>query len=345
MGLKEELLKIGEEAKKLIEEAKTKEKLDELRVKYLGKKGQIKTILKTLGKLSPEERREIGQIANKIKENIEELLKNKLTILKEQALEEELKKNKIDITLPPHWIEVGASHPVISTLIEISEIFISMGFSVEEGPEVELEEYNFDKLNIPKEHPARDMQDTFFINKDGYVLRTHTSPVQIRTMLKNKPPIAMIAPGRVYRKDLDPTHTPMFHQIEGLIVDTDITLKDLKGILLKFLREIFGKDIKIRLRPSYFPFTEPSFEVDINCVFCGGSGCRLCKNTGWLEILGSGMVDPNVFKEVDIDPEKYTGLAFGLGVERIVMLRYQIPDLRLLFSGDLRFNKQFVGIR
>jgi len=345
VGLKEDLLKIGEEAKKLIEEAKTKEKIEELRVKYLGKKGQIKNILKTLGKLSPEERKEIGQIANRLKEELEEKIKEKLEFLRKQALEEELKKNRVDITLPPHWIEVGASHPVVSTLIEISEIFISMGFSVEEGPEVELEEYNFDKLNIPKDHPARDMQDTFFINKEGYVLRTHTSPVQIRTMLKNKPPISMIAPGRVYRKDLDPTHSPMFHQIEGLMVDTDITLKDLKGILLKFLREIFGKDIKIRLRPSYFPFTEPSFEVDINCVFCQGSGCRLCKNTGWLEILGSGMVDPNVFKEVGIDPEKYTGLAFGLGVERIVMLRYQIPDIRLLFSGDLRFNKQFVGIR
>lgn len=345
MGLKEELQQLSDEAKKLLDEAKTKDEVDELRIKYLGKKGKIKNILKTLGKLSPEERKEIGQIANKVKEEIEGLIKEKLNILKKLALEEELKKNKIDITLPPHWLEVGASHPVISTLIEISEIFVSMGFSIEEGPEVELEEYNFDKLNIPKDHPARDMQDTFFINKDGYVLRTHTSPVQIRTMLKNKPPISIIAPGRVYRKDLDPTHTPMFHQIEGLMVDTDITLKDLKGILLKFLREIFGKDIKIRLRPSYFPFTEPSFEVDINCVFCQGSGCRVCKNTGWLEILGSGMVDPNVFKEVDIDPEKYSGLAFGLGVERIVMLRYQIPDLRLLFSNDMRFNKQFIGIR
>jgi len=342
--LKKQIQALGEEAKKLISEAIDIEKLNQIRVEFLGKKGKLKNILKTLGKLSPEERKEIGQLANKIKEELEQLLKGRQEELKKKALEEELSKNKIDITLPPHWIEAGASHPVISTLIEISETFISMGFSVAEGPEVEKEEYNFDMLNIPKDHPARDMQDTFFLN-NGDVLRTHTSPVQIRTMLKQKPPIAVIAPGRVYRKDADPTHSPMFHQIEGLLVDENVTFRDLKGILKVFLETTFGKDIPIRFRPSYFPFTEPSAEVDIGCTVCGGKGCRVCKGTGWLEILGCGMVDPNVFKAVDIDPDKYTGFAFGLGVERIAMLKYRITDIRLLFTGDLRFNHQFKGIR
>ncbi len=219
-----------------------------------------------------------------------------------------------------------------------------MGFSVAEGPEVEKEEYNFDMLNIPKDHPARDMQDTFFLN-NGDLLRTHTSPVQIRTMLTRKPPIAVIAPGRVYRKDADPTHSPMFHQIEGLLVDTDVTFTDLKGILKIFLESVFGKNVGIRFRPSYFPFTEPSAEVDISCTVCGGEGCRVCKGTGWLEILGCGMVDPNVFEAVGIDPEKYTGFAFGLGIERIAMLKYRINDIRLLFENDMRFNHQFKGIR
>jgi phenylalanyl-tRNA synthetase alpha chain len=342
--LKREIQAIGEEAKNLIKEASNIDKLNQIRVDFLGKKGKLKNILKTLGKLSPEERKEIGQLANKIKEELENLLKVKQEELKKKALEEELQKNRLDITLPPYWIEVGASHPVISTLIEISETFISMGFSVAEGPEVEKEEYNFDMLNIPKDHPARDMQDTFFLNT-GDVLRTHTSPVQIRTMLKQKPPIAIIAPGRVYRKDADPTHSPMFHQIEGLLVDKDVTFRDLKGILKIFLETVFGKNIPIRFRPSYFPFTEPSAEVDIGCTVCGGKGCRVCKGTGWLEILGCGMVDPNVFKAVGIDPDEYTGFAFGLGVERIAMLKYRITDIRLLFTGDMRFNHQFKGIR
>ncbi len=344
MELKKEIQALGEEAKKLIEEAVDIEKLNQIRVEFLGKKGKLKNILKTLGKLSPEERKEIGQLANRIKEELEELLKGKQEELKKKALEEELLKNRIDITLPPHWIETGASHPVISTLVEISETFLSMGFSIAEGPEVEKEEYNFDMLNIPKDHPARDMQDTFFLN-NGDVLRTHTSPVQIRTMLKQKPPVAIIAPGRVYRKDADPTHSPMFHQIEGLLVDEKVTFRDLKGILKIFLETVFGKDIKIRFRPSYFPFTEPSAEVDIGCTVCGGVGCRVCKGTGWLEILGCGMVDPNVFEAVGIDPDKYTGFAFGLGVERIAMLKYRITDIRLLFTGDMRFNHQFKGIR
>ena len=344
MELKKEVQALGEEAKKLIKEALDIDKLNQIRVEYLGKKGKLKNILKTLGKLSPEERKEIGQLANKIKEELESLLKERQQELKKKALQEELLKNRIDITLPPHWIESGASHPVISTLIEISETFLSMGFSIAEGPEVEKEEYNFDMLNIPKDHPARDMQDTFFLN-NGDVLRTHTSPVQIRTMLKQKPPIAIIAPGRVYRKDADPTHSPMFHQIEGLLVDENVTFRDLKGILKIFLESVFGKDVKIRFRPSYFPFTEPSAEVDIGCTVCGGVGCRVCKGTGWLEILGCGMVDPNVFEAVGIDTDKYTGFAFGLGVERIAMLKYRITDIRLLFTGDMRFNHQFKGIR
>ncbi|WP_029519858.1 phenylalanine--tRNA ligase subunit alpha [Persephonella sp. IF05-L8] len=344
MSLKEDIKSLGEEAKALIQKATDLKQLNDIRVEFLGKKGKLKNILKTLGKLSPEERKEIGQLANKIKEELEQLLKSQEKALKQKALEEELRKEKIDITLPVSWIDIGSSHPVISTLIEISEIFISMGFSVAEGPEVEKEEYNFDMLNIPKDHPARDMQDTFFLN-NGDILRTHTSPVQVRTMLTRKPPIAIIAPGRVYRKDADPTHSPMFHQIEGLLVDENVTFRDLKGILKIFLEFVFGKDVGIRFRPSYFPFTEPSAEVDISCTVCGGKGCRVCKGTGWLEILGCGMVDPNVFKAVGIDPDKYSGFAFGLGIERIAMLKYRITDIRLLFENNMRFNHQFKGIR
>ncbi len=344
MSLKEDIKSLGEEAKALIQKATDLKQLNDIRVEFLGKKGKLKNILKTLGKLSPEERKEIGQLANKIKEELEELLKSQEKALKQKALEEELRKEKIDITLPVSWIDIGSSHPVISTLIEISEIFISMGFSVAEGPEVEKEEYNFDMLNIPKDHPARDMQDTFFLN-NGDILRTHTSPVQVRTMLTRKPPIAIIAPGRVYRKDADPTHSPMFHQIEGLLVDENVTFRDLKGILKIFLEFVFGKNVGIRFRPSYFPFTEPSAEVDISCTVCGGKGCRVCKGTGWLEILGCGMVDPNVFKAVGIDPDKYSGFAFGLGIERIAMLKYRITDIRLLFENNMRFNHQFKGIR
>ncbi len=344
MSLRREIESLEKEANELIKNADSIESLSSIKVKFLGKKGKLKSILKSLGKLSPEERKEIGQLANKVKEEIENLLRKKEQFFREKAIQEELKKDRVDITLPPSWIEVGSAHPVVSTLVEISQLFISMGFSVAEGPEVEKEEYNFDMLNIPKDHPARDMQDTFFLN-NGMVLRTHTSPVQIRTMLKQKPPIAVIAPGRVYRKDADPTHSPMFHQIEGLLVDENITFRDLKGTLKIFLEGIFGKDIGIRFRPSYFPFTEPSAEVDISCTVCGGTGCRVCKDTGWLEILGCGMVDPNVFEAVGIDPEKYTGFAFGLGIERIAMLKYKINDIRLLFENDMRFNHQFKGIR
>jgi len=341
--LKEKLKALEQEYKELIKKAESLEALQKIKSEILGKKGKITQVLKSLKDVPPESRKEIGKIANQLKELFEELIKEKEAKIKEFLLEEELKKSKVDITLPPDWIESGSPHIVKKTLQEITDIFVSMGFKVAEGPEVEREDYNFDMLNIPKDHPARDMQDTFFINKEGYVLRTHTSPVQIRAMLKNKPPIAVVAPGRVYRKDADPTHSPMFHQIEGLFVDEKATFKDLKGILKTFLEAVFGKDIPIRLRPSFFPFTEPSVEVDIGCTVCGGEGCRVCKGTGWLEILGAGMVDPNVFKAVEIDPEKYSGFAFGLGIERITMLKYQIPDIRLLFTNDLRFNTQFSG--
>jgi len=343
MDLKAQLLSAKEEAYKAINEAKTLEELNNIRVHFLGKKGVITSVLKTLGSLQPEERKEIGKIANSVKEQIEELIKEKEEIVKKSLIAETLKKEKIDITLPSSWIESGASHPVIATLIEITDIFVSMGFSVASGPEIEYEDYNFTMLNIPENHPARDMQDTFYLN-NGMLLRTHTSPVQIRTMLSQKPPIAVVAPGRVYRKDADPTHSPMFHQIEGLLVDENVNFKHLKATLKIFLETVFGKNIPIRYRPSYFPFTEPSAEVDIGCTVCGGVGCRVCKNTGWLEILGCGMVDPKVFEAVGIDSEKYSGFAFGLGIERIAMLRYKITDIRILFTNDMRFNTQFKGI-
>ncbi|MEZ0322787.1 MAG: phenylalanine--tRNA ligase subunit alpha [Hydrogenothermaceae bacterium] len=343
MDIKAQLLQVKTDFESEVESVDNLQSLNEVKVKYLGKKGIITSVLKSLGSLSPEERREVGLIANKIKDFIEETLKTKEENLKTRELEEKLRKEYLDVTLPHSWHQIGYSHPVIATLYEITSIFISMGFSVESGPEVELEDYNFTMLNIPPHHPARDMQDTFYLN-NGMVLRTHTSPVQIRTMLTKKPPISMVAPGRVYRKDLDPTHSPMFHQIEGLVVDKDISFRDLKGVLKIFLEAIFGKDIPIRFRPSYFPFTEPSAEVDIGCTVCKGVGCKVCKGTGWLEILGCGMVDPEVFKAVNIDPQEYSGFAFGLGIERIAMLKYQITDIRLLFNNDMRFLSQFEGI-
>ncbi|RMD47598.1 MAG: phenylalanine--tRNA ligase subunit alpha [Aquificota bacterium] len=344
MDIKKQLTALKKEYESKIKEVSSLQELQALKAQILGKKGKITAFLKELKNIPADQKKETGKVINEVKNFFENLIKNKEQLLKELALEEKLKKSQIDITLPPDWIETGAPHPVIHTLKEITDIFVSMGFSIEEGPEVEIEDYNFDMLNIPKEHPAREMQDTFFINKKGYVLRTHTSPVQIRTMLKKKPPLAIVAPGKVYRKDLDPTHSPMFHQIEGLYVDEKATFRDLKGILKIFLESVFEKNIPIRFRPSYFPFTEPSAEVDIGCTVCKGEGCRVCKGTGWLEILGCGMVDPNVFEAVGIDTEKYTGFAFGLGIERITMLKYQIPDIRLLFSNDMRFNLQFKGL-
>lgn len=341
--IKSRLLDIKEKAERDVSLANDLDSLYKVKVEYLGKKGLITSVLKSLGGLSAEERKEVGRIANEVKEHLEELLKQREELLKSEALNAKLREDKVDITLPHSLHRVGLSHPVISTLNEIVSVFVSMGFSVASGPEVEFEDYNFTMLNIPQHHPARDMQDTFYLN-NGMVLRTHTSPVQIRTMLTQKPPVYVVAPGRVYRKDSDPTHSPMFHQIEGLVVDREVSFRDLKGVLKIFLESMFGKDIPIRFRPSYFPFTEPSAEVDIGCTVCRGSGCKVCKNTGWLEILGCGMVDPEVFKAVGINPDEYSGFAFGLGIERITMLRHQITDIRLLFANDMRFLSQFGAV-
>jgi phenylalanyl-tRNA synthetase alpha chain len=282
----------------------------------------------------------IGALANTVKEEIEALFESRLLELREVEIARRLASERIDVTLPGRRIYAGSKHPITLVTEEIVEIFSSLGFGVEEGPEIENDFYNFEALNMPKDHPARDMQDTFYIS-DDVVLRTHTSPVQIRTMLKQAPPVRVIAPGTVYRRDSDITHSPMFHQIEGFLVDRNVSFGDLKGILTTFLAQFFGKGIDVRFRPSFFPFTEPSAEVDIQCVICGGKGCRVCKNSGWLEILGSGMIDPEVFKSVDYDAKAYSGFAFGMGLERLAMLKYGVNDLRLFFENDLRFLKQF----
>ena len=339
----EKIFHIKEEFINKLKSVSTTEELERLRVEYIGRKGKVTQLLKEIPKLPPEERKEFGRACNVLKSEIEEAIKEKLKELKEKEKRERLEKERIDVTLPGRRRGVGALHPVTKTLKEIVKIFTSMGFTVAEGPEIETDFYNFEALNIPKGHPAREMQDTFYIS-DDVVLRTHTSPVQVRVMEKHQPPIQIIAPGKVYRKDADVTHTPMFHQVEGLMVDEKVTFADLKGVLEVFLKEIFGSDTKVRFRPSYFPFTEPSAEVDIGCVICGGKGCKVCKGTGWLEILGCGMVDPAVFKAVDINPEIYQGFAFGMGVERIAMLKYGIDDLRLFFENDLRFLRQFRGV-
>ena len=334
---------IRDEFTNKLKSVSTTEELEKLRVEYIGRKGKVTQLLREIPKLPPEERKEFGRACNVLKSEIEEAVKEKLRELKEKEKQEKLEKERIDVTLPGRRKGIGALHPITKTLKEIVKIFTSMGFTVAEGPEIETDFYNFEALNIPKGHPAREMQDTFYIS-DDIVLRTHTSPVQVRVMEKHQPPIQIIAPGKVYRKDADVTHTPMFHQVEGLMVDEKVTFADLKGVLEVFLKEIFGSDTKVRFRPSYFPFTEPSAEVDIGCVICGGKGCKVCKGTGWLEILGCGMVDPAVFKAVEINPEVYQGFAFGMGVERIAMLKYGIDDLRLFFENDLRFLRQFRGV-
>jgi phenylalanyl-tRNA synthetase alpha chain len=314
--------------------------LQQLKVKYLGKKGLVTSKLKTLSAVSPELRREYGKVINEVKGYIEGEINRIESLLKEEEHKKRIVSEAIDITLPGKYTPFGREHPVTKVLSEITAIFVSMGFEVEEGPEVELDYYNFEALNFPKNHPARDMQDTFFIS-DDVVLRTHTSPVQIRVMEKRKPPLKIIAPGKVYRCDADVCHTPMFHQVEGFMVDTDIAFSDLKGVLESLIHSIFGVDTPVRFRPSFFPFTEPSAEVDIGCIFCSGKGCRVCKNTGWLEILGAGMINPRVFEFVGYDPAIYSGFAFGMGVERITMLKYSIDDIRLFFENDLRFLRQF----
>ncbi len=340
--MEEKLLAIKEAALAELGQAANPEALKELRVKYLGKKSPMTEILRGMGKLPPEERPKIGQIVNQIKAELTQALNAKGAQLDQAALAAKLAQERVDITLPGRAPLRGHLHPLTLTLREIKKIFMRMGFEVMEGPEIENDYYNFEALNLPKDHPARDMQDTFYITEE-YLLRTQTSPIQARTMQAREPntPIRMIAPGTVYRCDYDATHSPMFHQVEGLVIDEDISLADLKGTLELFLREMFGSSVKVRLRPSFFPFTEPSAEVDMSCVICGGKGCRVCKNSGWLEILGSGMVHPNVLTMSGYDPSKMTGFAFGMGVERIAMLKYGIDDLRLFFENDLRFLKQF----
>jgi phenylalanyl-tRNA synthetase alpha chain len=318
----------------------TEKDLQDLKVRYLGKKGELTAVMKSLGTLSSDERPVVGQIINSIKARFEDEFATRLTAVKETEKARKLASDRLDVTLPGRRTMVGTRHPVTMVVEEVSEIFAGLGFQVAEGPEIELDFYNFEALNFPKDHPARDMQDTFFLEGDR-LLRTHTSPVQVRTMLRHAPPVRIIAPGTVYRCDSDATHSPMFHQIEGLMVDKGITFGDLKGILTIFVNQYFGKGIGMRLRPSFFPFTEPSAEVDIACVICKGTGCRVCKNSGWLEILGAGMVDPEVFRHVGYDSEEVTGFAFGMGIERMAMLKYGINDMRYLFENDIRFLSQF----
>jgi len=335
-----ELEDLQKKAEADIAEARTEKDLLDVKTRYLGRKGLLTGLLRNIGHVSPEERPLFGKQSNEVKEILTEKIEAALAEIKVVEKGDTLSRERIDVTLEGRRIKPGKLHPVTQVKNEICSIFASFGFSVVEGPEVELDYYNFEALNIPKDHPARDMQDTFYI-EDNIVLRTHTSPVQIRTMLKQAPPVRILSPGRVYRPDSDVSHTPMFHQIEGLLVDKGISFADLKGILTVFLQEVFGAQTRLRFRPSFFPFTEPSAEVDIQCVMCRGEGCRVCGQTGWLEILGSGMVDPEVFKNVGYDPEEYTGFAFGLGLERIAMLKYGISDIRLFFENDWRFLEQF----
>ena len=314
--------------------------LQQIKSRFTGKKGLLTEKLKALSSLSPEEKRSYGKLVNEIKEFIEGAVREKELALKEIEKENRLLNEKIDITLPGKPVLFGRKHPINQILSEIKDIFVSMGFGIEEGPEVELDYYNFEALNLPKDHPARDMQDTFYVS-DDVVLRTHTSPVQVRVMEKKKPPLKIIAPGKVYRCDSDVSHNAMFHQVEVLMVDTGVTFSDLKGVLELFIHSFFGKETPVRFRPSYFPFTEPSAEVDIECIFCSGKGCRVCKTTGWLEVLGCGMVNPRVFEMSGYQPDEYTGFAFGMGVERMTMLKYSIDDIRLFYENDLRFLRQF----
>ena len=339
--MKEMLERIKKDALSALQDSGTAEALEALRVRFLGKKGEITAILKKMGGLSPEERPVIGQLANSIRSEIEEAIAKKAADIKAEALKRQLVSETVDVTIPGTPVKLGHSHPMSIVLNEAKDIFVGMGFSIAEGPEVELDYYNFEALNIPKNHPARDTQDTFYIN-DNIVLRTQTSPMQIRTMEKQKPPIRVIAPGRVYRSDaVDATHSPVFHQIEGLVVDKGITMGDLKGTLEVFAKRLYGEEARVRFRPHHFPFTEPSAEMDVTCFKCHGAGCPLCKGEGFIEILGCGMVHPKVLSVCGIDPEEYSGFAFGIGLERIVMQRYKIDDLRLFYEDDLRFLTQF----
>lgn len=329
-----------EQALAAVAQAETVNALEQVRVHFLGKKGEITEQLKNLGKLPPEQRREAGAEINRVKDVVQDALKSRQLVLEQAELNDKLARESVDVTLAGRRSSVGGLHPVTRTLQRIESFFGNMGFQVVEGPEIEDDYHNFEALNIPSHHPARAMHDTFYFDATT-LLRTHTSPVQVRVMEQGGAPYRIICPGRVYRCDSDLTHTPMFHQVEGLLVDEDITFADLKGMLAIFLRDFFEKELDVRFRPSYFPFTEPSAEVDIQCVICGGKGCRVCKQTGWLEVLGCGMVHPKVFEHVNVDTEKFTGFAFGMGVERLTMLRYGVNDLRLFFENDLKFLRQF----
>jgi phenylalanyl-tRNA synthetase alpha chain len=354
----ENLEALKEEALNLVNSADDLSILDQVRVDYLGKKGQLTALLKTLGKLSNEERPAAGAKINEAKQQVQDAIQEKKHSLEEEKINAQLASETIDVTLSGKVNGRGGLHPVTQTIARIESIFKSVGYEVEQGPEIEDDYHNFEALNIPAHHPARAMHDTFYIDKESlrainkiadedvannnsYVLRTHTSPVQVRTMENQEPPIRVVCPGRVYRCDSDLTHTPMFHQIEGLVIDKDISFADLKGTVDQFLKSFFEADVPVRFRPSYFPFTEPSAEVDIQCTNCGGEGCRVCSHTGWLEVMGCGMVHPNVFEASNIDTETYTGFAFGMGVERLAMLRYGVNDLRLFFENDLKFLEQF----
>ncbi len=334
--MKEDLIELKSKALQELQDISDLNRLEQFRIKYLGKKGIITNLMKNIGKLPLEERPKIGKLANQLKADIT----NEYEELKKKLEQDSEKANFIDITLPGRSPLRGYIHPISIVIKEVCEIFANMGFRIVTGPEIELDYYNFEALNIPKDHPARDMQDTFYIS-ENLLLRTHTSPIQVRVMELQKPPVAIIAPGKVYRRDSDVSHTPMFHQVEGLLVDKNITFGDLKGILTLFVHKMFGEDIKLRFRPSFFPFTEPSAEVDIKCVICKGRGCRTCAYTGWLEILGSGMVDPEVYKFVGYDQERYTGFAFGMGIERIAMLKYGIEDIQLFYRNEMKFLRQF----
>ena len=339
--MKQQLENIRQLSLEQIAAATTPAEIDDIRVRVLGKKGEVTAILKQMGKLSAEERPVMGALANEVREVVEKAIEEKLEQIKKELMEKQLVEEELDITLPGNEFEMGKRHPIQLVLDELKEIFLGMGFSIAAGPEVELDKYNFEMLNMPKSHPSRDTQDTFYIT-ENIVLRTQTSPVQVRTMLDQKPPIRIIAPGRVYRADeVDATHSPLFHQIEGLVIDENITMADLKGTLEAFVKNMFGPETKVRFRPHHFAYTEPSAEMDMTCFKCGGKGCRLCKGEGWIEILGSGIVNPVVLESCGIDSTKYSGFAFGMGLERLTMMRYDIDDMRLMYENDMRFLSQF----
>ncbi len=338
--MKKELEAIQAEVLQALKQINTQDQLESLRIEYFGRKGKLTDVMKGMGKLSKEERPIIGKLANEIRSSLSDAFEAAKTALDSKQQGQQLKAESVDITLPGRKPTLGKAHPVMQILQRIEEIFMQMGFQVVTGPEVETEHYNFDALNTPPDHPARDLHDTFYLT-DGHLLRTHNSPVQIRAMENQQPPIRIIVPGKAYRVDYDVSHTPMFHQVEGLLVDRHVTFSELKGVLVSFARQMFGDQTQMRFRPHFFPFTEPSAEVDISCTVCQGKGCRSCGHTGWIEILGAGAVDPEVFRAVNYDPEEVTGFAFGMGVERIANLQFRIPDIRTFYENDLRFLNQF----